>query len=44
MLKSDLIEKVSKELEMNHDMTQMVVNTIFDAMTEALARGREYRD
>ena len=39
MLKSDLIEKVSKELEMNHDMTQLVVNTIFDAMTEALAKG-----
>jgi integration host factor subunit beta len=39
MLKSDLIEKVSKELEMNHDMTQLVVNTIFDAMTDALAKG-----
>ena len=39
MLKSDLIEKVAKELDMNRDLTQLVINNIFDTMTEALARG-----
>ena len=39
MLKSDLIEKVSKELNMNHDIAQLVVNAIFDTMTDALVRG-----
>ena len=39
MLKSDLIEKVAKELNMNHDITQLVINNIFDTMTDALAKG-----
>lgn len=39
MLKSDLIEQVAKELNMNHDITQLVINNIFDTMTDALARG-----
>ena len=39
MLKSDLIEKVAKELDMNHDLTQLVINNIFDTMTEVLAKG-----
>lgn len=38
MLKSNLIEKVAKELNMNHDVAQLVVNAIFDTMAEALAR------
>ena len=39
MLKSDLIEKVAKELNMNRDLAQLVVKTIFDTMSEALSRG-----
>ena len=39
MLKSDLIEKLSKELKMNHDIIQLVINTVFDAMTDALVKG-----
>jgi len=39
MLKSDLIEKVAKELNMNRDLAQLVVNTIFDTMSEALSSG-----
>ena len=39
MLKSDLIEKVAKELNMNHDLAQLTINAIFDTMTEALSRG-----
>ena len=39
MLKSDLIEKVAKELNMNHDITQLVINNIFDTMTDALDKG-----
>jgi len=39
MLKSDLIEKIAKDLKMNHDIAQLVVNNIFDSMTEALSRG-----
>lgn len=39
MLKSDLIDKVVKELNMNHDVAQLVVSTIFDSMVEALSRG-----
>ena len=39
MLKSDLIEKVAKELDVNRDLTQLVINNIFDTMTEALANG-----
>ena len=35
MLKSDLIEKVAKDLKMNHDIAQLVVNNVFDSMTEA---------
>lgn len=39
MLKSDLIEKVAKGLNMNHDLAQLTINAIFDTMTEALSRG-----
>jgi integration host factor subunit beta len=39
MLKSDLVEKIAKDLKMNHDIAQLVVNNIFDSMTEALRRG-----
>ena len=39
MLKSDLIDKVVKELNMNHDVAQLVVSTIFESMVEALSRG-----
>jgi len=38
MLKSDLIEKVAKELNMNRDLAHLVVSTIFDTMSEALSR------
>ena len=33
MLKSDLVEKIAKDLKMNHDIAQVVVNNIFDSMT-----------
>ena len=39
MLKSDLVEKIAKDLKMNHDIAQLVVNNIFDSMTEALGKG-----
>ena len=39
MLKSDLIEKIAKDLKMNHDIAQLVVNNVFDSMTEALSKG-----
>ena len=39
MLKSDLIEKVAKKINMNRDIAQLVVNNIFDTMAEALAKG-----
>ena len=39
MLKSDLVEKIAKDLKMNHDIAQLVVNNIFDSMTEALRKG-----
>ena len=39
MLKSDLIEKVAKELNMNRDLAQLAINSVFDTMSEALARG-----
>lgn len=39
MLKSDLVEKIAKELNMNHDITQLVIDNIFGTMTEALAKG-----
>ncbi|KPJ56093.1 MAG: hypothetical protein AMJ42_05740 [Deltaproteobacteria bacterium DG_8] len=39
MLKSDLIEKIAKELNVNHDVAQLVVSTIFDTMSEALSKG-----
>ena len=39
MLKSDLIEKVAKELSINHDLAQFAINAVFDTMTEALAKG-----
>ena len=40
MLKSDLVEKIAKDLKMNHDIAQLVVNNIFDSMTEALGKGK----
>ena len=39
MLKSDLIEKVAKELNINHDLAQLAISAIFDTMSEALAKG-----
>ena len=36
MLKSDLIEKVAKELNMNHDITQLVINNIFDTISNLI--------
>lgn len=39
MLKSDLVEKVAKELNINHDMAQLVISTIFDTMSDALSGG-----
>lgn len=39
MLKSDLIEKVAKELNVNHDLAQLTIKAIFDTMAEALSRG-----
>ena len=39
MLKSDLIEKVAKELSINHDLAKFAINAVFDTMTEALAKG-----
>lgn len=39
MLKSDLIAKVAKELNINHDLAQLAINSVFDTMTEALAKG-----
>jgi integration host factor subunit beta len=39
MLKSDLIEQVAREMNMNNDIAQLVINNVFDAMTEALSRG-----
>ena len=39
MLKSDLIEKVAKELNINHDLAQLAINAVFDTMAEALAKG-----
>jgi integration host factor subunit beta len=39
MLKSDLVEKVAKELNMSNDVAQLTIDAIFDAMTEALCRG-----
>jgi len=39
MLKSDLVEKVAKELNINHDMVQLVISTIFDTMSDALSGG-----
>ena len=39
MLKSDLIEKIAKEMNMNTDIAQLVINNVFDAMTDALSRG-----
>jgi integration host factor subunit beta len=39
MLKSDLIEKVAKELSINHDLAQFAINAVFDTMIEALAKG-----
>ena len=40
MTKSDLIERVAREVpHISKKDTEVVVNTIFDAMTEALRRG-----
>ena len=39
MLKSDLIEKVAKELNINYDLAQLAISAIFDTMSEALAKG-----
>ena len=39
MLKSDLIEQVAKELNINRDLAQLAINAVFDTMSEALARG-----
>ncbi len=39
MLKSDLIEKIAKDMNMNTDIAQLVINNVFDAMTDALSRG-----
>jgi integration host factor subunit beta len=39
MLKSDLIEKIAKELNINYDLAQLAISAIFDTMSEALAKG-----
>ena len=39
MLKSDMVEKIAKELNINHDLAQLAVSAIFDTMSEALAKG-----
>jgi len=39
MLKSDMVEKVAKELNINHDLAQLAISAIFDTMSEALAKG-----
>ena len=39
MLKSDLVEKIAKELNINHDLAQLAISAIFDTMSEALAKG-----
>ena len=39
MLKSDLIERIARDLKMNYDLAQLVVSNIFDSMSEALSRG-----
>jgi len=39
MLKSGLIEKVAKELNINYDLAQIAVKVIFDTMSEALSGG-----
>ncbi len=47
MTKSDLVERVAREVpHISKKDTEVVVNTIFDAMTEALRRGSriEIRD
>jgi len=39
MIKSDLIERIAKEGNINHNVAQLVVSTIFDTISEALSNG-----
>ena len=38
MIKSELIKYVSEKVGVTHEVAELAVNTIFDAMTEALVR------
>jgi integration host factor subunit beta len=39
MLKSELIQKLSKEADIPPKIAEIAVNTVFNSMTEALIRG-----
>ena len=41
MNKSELVEKISEKIDLNRKETEVIVNTFFDCITDALSQGKK---